>query len=295
MRINTSINALVELIDDPDEGIATHVHSKIVEQGCAALPQLEKLQNRYLDNPAKSERLAKIIHYIEFQNLKADLKRWIDSEDKNLLEGVFLVCKYQYPELTIDALNKSLLTIKKDIWIEINPRQTSFEQVKIFNKIFFDHFDFKRTNLAEQSPHDFFINAVLQSREGSETALGLIYSIIGQSLDLPIYGVSVIEPSPSFILAFQDRNNILEMLNWGINNNGVLFYISVSNRGIIVDPKRLMRIFRSRNMHLAKEQFEPTPNTVVVKHYLIEIADCCKNIPHFRYKIDELNELIALF
>lgn len=295
MRVNESINALVELLDDPDEVVATHVQSKIVEQGEEVIPYLEKLQDRFLDDPNKSERIDDMIHHIQFTTLKSSILSWIESEDKLLLEGVYLVCKYQFPELTIEQLNTRLLEIKQAVWLEINPKQTSFETIKVFNRIFFDHFDFKCSDVLQHSPFDFFVNSVLETREGSDTALGLIYSLVAQSLDLPIYGVSVDHPNKTFLLAYLDKNNILEILDWGVHNNGVLFYISVSNKGIVVDPQRLEEAFKIKGLPISKDQFEPTPNTVLIKNYLIQISKSCENLPYFRYKLSELKELINLF
>lgn len=295
VRINGSINALVELIDDPDEVVATHVQSKIVEHGERAIPDLRILQDRFLDNPKKSERIDLIIHNIQFGALKASFSNWINSEEKSLLEGVYLICKYQYPDLTIDELNHKLLEIKQAVWLELNPKQTSFETVKIFNRIFFDHFGFKCTDAIQVSPFDYFLNAVLESYEGADTALGLIYSLVAQSLDLPLYGVSVDQPNKTFLLAYLDQNNILEFLDWGVHNNGVLFYLSVSNKGLVVDPQRLEEVFISNGLPISKDQFEPTPNTVLIKNYLTQISKSCENIPYFRYKVKELQQLIDLF
>lgn len=295
MRLNGSINALVELIDDPDEGVATHVQAKILEQGEQAIPYLEKLQNRFLDDPKKSDRINHLIHHIQFESLKISLLQWINSEEKHLLEGVHLVCKYQYPDLTIDKLNDCLLQIKKAVWLELNPKQTSFETVNVFNRIFFDHFDFKCADSISFSPFDYFVNSVLETREGSDTALGLIYSLVAQSLDLPLYGVSVDQPNKTFLLAYIDKNNILDLLDWGVHNNGVLFYVSISNKGVIVDPQRLEEVFKSKGLPVSKDQFEPTPNTVLIKNYLKQISKSCENISYFRYKVEELEELTELF
>jgi hypothetical protein len=295
VRVNESINALVELLDDPDEVVATHVQSKIVEQGEQVIPHLEKLQDQFLDDPQKAERIEHLIHNIQFKGLKKSLSNWIQSEEKLLLEGVYLICKYQYPDLKINELNDKLMAIKQAVWLEINPKQTSFETIKVFNRIFFDHFDFKCSDVLQHSPFDFFMNSVLETREGSDTALGLVYSLVAQSLDLPIYGVSVDQPNKSFLLAYLDKNNILEILDWGVHNNGVLFYISIGDKGVVVDPQRLEEAFKIKGLPVSKDQFEPTPNTVLIKNYLIQISKSCENLPYFRYKLTELKELIDLF
>lgn len=48
-----------------------------------------------------------------------------------------------------------------------------------------------------------FINTVIESRKGNPLSLSLLYSVIAESLDLPIYGVNL--PN-HFVLAYLDEN-----------------------------------------------------------------------------------------
>ena len=138
VKTKTSINALVELMDDPDERIALEVENKLREHGVELLPMLERLFEESLDNPVKAERLDRLLKQLQFEELCNNFKNWLSSVDKNLLEGVFYVCKFQYPHLTVEELQMEFLKLKEAVWLEINPKQTSFEHVKVLNRVFFD-------------------------------------------------------------------------------------------------------------------------------------------------------------
>jgi hypothetical protein len=293
--VNTSIRALVDLMDDPDELVSNHVEDQLLQKGEELIPTLEQMLDTSMDDPKKVERIRILLTQLRFEKVANDLERWIHSEDKSLIEGLYIVSKFQFPELTEVEFSSQFSALKDAVWLEINPKQTSFEVVKIMNKVFYDHFDFKKAAGFPISPFDVFINSSFDSREGTDTTLGLIYSIVAQSLDIPIYGVTPLQGSGPFMLAYLDRNNILDLLDWGIDNNGVLFYISVANKGVVVEPKRFKEAYAAKGMDHLKSCFEPSPNTILIKKYLQEIIKSCENNVQFRYKLSQLKTLINLF
>lgn len=295
VRVNTSIRALVELMDDPDELVSSHVENQLLKKGEELIPTLEQILESSMNHPEKVEQINGLLSQLRFEKVLNDLKQWIGSEEKSLIEGLYIVSKYQFPELNQEDFTNQFLTLKEAIWLEINSKQTSFEVVNIMNKVFYDHFDFKKASNFPTSPFDIFINSAFESREGTDITLGLIYSIVAQSLEIPVYGVTPLQGSGPFMLAYLDRNNLLSLLDWGIDNNGVLFYISVSNKGVIVEPERLKEAYAAKGMDHLKSCFEPSPNTTLVKKYLQEIYKSCENNVQFRYKLDHIESMISLF
>jgi len=233
--------------------------------------------------------------YRLFEKIKRELKKWLHSDDKNLLQAIHLICSYQYPELKRIGFTAKFQDLKHQCWMEINTRQTSFEKVNALNKVFFDDFDFVKVSRTPSSPFDIFVNSVLESKEGTDFTLGLIYSIVAQSLDIPVYGVSSSNKRVPFLLSYMDKENLLSILDWGINNNGVLFYISIGTKGLIIDPKQLKDSYASEGLPLDRAQFEPSPNSLLVKRYLTEIKNSYANHSQFRYKLKDIEELLALF
>ena len=75
-RINKKeLNALIHLLDDPDEIIYSEIKNKFVSLGPPAIPHLESAwENTY--DIIMQKRIEQIIHHIQFSKLKAELENW---------------------------------------------------------------------------------------------------------------------------------------------------------------------------------------------------------------------------
>ena len=157
MKAQSSIQALVQLIDDPDESVFEHVRDQLLKIGSEAIPYLENSWETDYYGLLFQNRIEKIIHDIQFYEVKANLISWTQSADKDLLKGAIIVAKYQFPGLDENKIHETIQMIRKDIWLELNDHQTAFEQVKIFNRIFFGIHHFHKWS-------NFLILGVLFSR-----------------------------------------------------------------------------------------------------------------------------------
>ncbi|RYM34529.1 hypothetical protein ERX46_03915 [Brumimicrobium glaciale] len=282
-------------MDDPDQMVVEHARGRLLEYGEDIIPNLEHLEDDCLTYPIQLENISVVLDALRFKRIKNSLHSWLKSEDKSLMQAVYTICTYQYPDLTIEDFTSNFQNLRHQCWMEINSRQTSFEKVDAINKVFFDVFDFVRVNEVPHSPFEIFVNSVMESREGTDISLGLIYSLIAQSLDIPIYGVTTMNNRAPFLLAFMDKDNLLPILDWGIENNGVLFYIGVGTKGLIIDPKQLKEAYLSEGLPQNRAQFEPSPNSMIIKKYLKDIKRSYSNQAQFRYKLRDLEELLELF
>ena len=70
-RINKKeLNALIHLLDDPDEIIYSEIRKKFVSLGPPAIPHLESAwENTY--DIIMQKRIEQIIHHIQFSKLKS--------------------------------------------------------------------------------------------------------------------------------------------------------------------------------------------------------------------------------
>ena len=131
------INALISLLDDPDETIFKQVSMKFLSLGEEVIPVLEDAWEQSFDTLIQN-RIENIIHQIQFDLIKDALKEWSHPEQQNLLEGALLIARYQYPDLDITKIKKQIDQIKQDVWLELNENLTALEKVKIINHILFD-------------------------------------------------------------------------------------------------------------------------------------------------------------
>lgn len=259
-----SVQALIQLIDDPDDHVYEHVHDQLKSFGSEAIPYLEESWEYMTYGMLFQNRVENLIHEIQVETIQEMLKNWICSEEKDLLEGALIVAKCQYPGLDEDKVKAEIDRIKKAIWIEMNPNQTSFEKIRTFNHVFFGVNRFEGDSTNYHSPLNSLINSVLETRNGNPLTLSLIYSVIAQSLNLPVYGVNL--PN-HFVLAYLDEHGI--NASTGKNSPyGVLFYINPFSKGSILQESDIQQFISKIKLSEKRAYFEPCPNTQIIKRMI---------------------------
>lgn len=285
-KIN-KINALIRLIEDPDNIVFNQVKKELLKIGDEALSYLERAAKINNFGCQFNERVSSLIDEIHRNALKIELIQWVNSEEKDLLLGSIIVSKQHDTYLEDSLVHESIQFLRRDIWLELNDYQTSFEQIKIFNRIFFGVSQFKCLNKDYYNPDEIDISKVLETKQGAPLAIGLIYSIIAQSLDLPVYGVNL--PN-SFVLAFMDYNQSNFVINQQ-NDFGVLFYINPRSFGEILDASEIDAFLTARNLDPNRSHFEPSSNSRLIKRMLEDLMLSFYHIGE-EQKASDLNELI---
>ena len=290
MSSEKSIQALVRLIDDPDDAIFEHVRDELLNIGTEAIPFLEDSWEQEDLGLLFQSRIENLIHEIQFKAVKADLKEWIESPHKDLMHGALIVARYQYPNLDEQAVHQKIQQIRRDIWLEISDKHTAYEKVRVFNKIFFGKYHFTGNTKDYQSPLNSFINTVIETRKGNPLSLCLLYSVIAQSLDLPVYGVNL--PN-HFILTYLDENNVNSMMGEK-NEFGNLFYINAFSRGGIFDDSEIRQFLTSIDKPFHRSYFEPCSNSAIISRMLTNLITSFQQAGSSE-KVNELVELRDLF
>ena len=234
--------ALISLLDDPDQEVYNHIHQKILSFGIEAIPDLEDAWEHSFDLELQ-QKIEQIIHTIQFEKVKQRLAEWCKNDAENLLEGLLSIALYQYPDLDEEKIKKLIDRIKKDIWLEMRKEMTALEKVKTINYFLYDIYGFSGNTSNFHSAKNSFINDVVESKKGNPLLLCCLYSIIAQSLSIPIYGVNLPE---HFVLAYMDN---FAVFGSSENENGsdVLFYINAFSKGTVFGKKKLITFYDSLN------------------------------------------------
>ena len=286
IRNEQSIRALIQLVDDPDDAIYNHVRESIIQLGTSAIPFLETSWDDERYGLIYQERIAQLLHEIQYEDVKQQLKRWVDSPEKDLIEAAVCIARYQHPGIGEEIIRATLEQIRKDIWLELNDQLTAFEQVKILNHVFFETFKFHGDTKNYHDPSNSFIDLVLSNRKGNPLSLSLIYSYIAQSLGIPIYGVNL--PN-HFILAYLDENGSNKFLA-NQNEFGVLFYLNPFSKGSILDANAIKDFLNGMHLPATREYFEPCSNTTIIRRMLTNLISSFQEVGN----ADKVNELIEL-
>lgn len=228
----SELNALISLLEDPDEGIYNTVRHALEQIGEAALPPLRDAIAGDGHGEVFMSRAKALLDHLGTDEVRGGFADWIGSEDHHVGEALLLLDRYIDPARSTGELRDTLARIRQDIWLELNDDMTALEQVKVFNRIFFDHHGFSGTRGGAAKPSDALPRAVIEQRKGNSLALGAVYLAMAQELALPIHGVNL--PN-HFILAYCDGGH-LGGFSEDEGPGGVLFYINPYNKGGIIHP-----------------------------------------------------------
>jgi regulator of sirC expression with transglutaminase-like and TPR domain len=281
-----SIEALVRLIEDPDETIFEHVRDEIINCGSAAIPYLESSWEAEDFGLIFQSRIEDLIHDIQFSEIETDLTNWIKSPTKDLLSGVLIISRYQYPNLNENTVRGKIQEIRKDIWLELSDDQTAYEKVRIFNKVFYGKHGFSGNSKEFHSPLNSCINTVLELKKGNPLSLCVLYSVIAQSLDMPVYGINL--PN-HFVLSYLDENNVNAHINPD-NKYGSLFYINAFSKGGIFDDLEIKAFLKGLNKPDSREYYEPCSNSSILSRMITNLINSFQQVGN----IEKVNELLVL-
>jgi regulator of sirC expression with transglutaminase-like and TPR domain len=286
MKDENSIKALIQLIDDPDEHIFVHVRDTLLSYGHDAIPFLENSWEHDHYDLIFQSRVEQIINEIQFEETKTQLLQWCNSDNKDLLRGALIIAHYQYPSLDDSEVHEVIQAIRKDIWLEINNTQTGFEKIKILNHIFFEKYNFQGDTKQFHAADNSCINRVLETRKGNPLSLSVIYSIVAQSLDIPLYGVNL--PN-HFILAYMDELGT-NALTCNPNKWGVLFYVNPFTKGSLLDENEIREFIDRLQLVHTREYYEPCSNSAVLKRMLSNLISSFQSAGNAE-KVKQLQEL----
>ncbi len=281
------IDALIALLDDTDAEVVNTVTDNLLKQGISIVPQLEKAWETAPDEKTQ-ERLELVIHNIQFETARENLKTWRNSDATNILEGACYLAQFQFPEISFTKIDQEIEKIKEDIWLEIGNNLTALEKVRIINHVVFDIHKFIRNSNNFYSPQNSFINQVLETKKGNPISLAIIYLSVAYKLNLPIYGVNL---PKNFILAYKDEYRHRDAED---EMEDILFYINPYNKGAILGKKEIDYFIKQQQLKPDKSYYLPCTNQDIVIRLINNLLLSYEKLG-FKDKIDRLNDLLKIF
>ncbi len=283
---NKELQALISLLDEPDEDIFRAIRDRIFAHGIPAIPILESVWETSFD-PIIQHRIEDLIHQIQLDDLRHELKSWSQFQHHDLLLGALLVTKYQFPDLDEDVIMKKIGQVSQDIWLELNQKLTGLEKVKVINHILFDIHKFSGNITNIQSVDNYYINNLLDSRKGSPLSLGIIYIAIAQSLKIPVFGVDL---PRHFVLAYTDEI-MLDLRD--VPEGDVIFYINPFNKGAVFTRNEIELFVKQLKLERKESYFTPCDNKTIIRRMINELINLYEQNGN-PVKSDELKELLDI-
>lgn len=285
----SKIKGLIQLLDDPDENIYDQIRSEFESIGVDVIPLLEQYWEESSDRLAV-QRAENLIHSIHTKEVKQQVKTWIDLGGNNLLHGAILVAKCQYHNLNEDKIKAAINQIKQDVWIELNDNLTALEKIAVVNKVMFDIHGFMGNREDYYAPKNSFINKTLDTKTGTPLSVGLIYAVICQGLDIPVYGVNL---PHHFVLAYQD-DQAVAIMDKDIAEPGILFYINPFNNGTVFGKPEVKDFLIQNKIKPEQKHFIPCNNLAIIKRMVNNLIMAYQKV-NKPQKSQLFSELLELF
>lgn len=269
------IQALIRLLDEPDTAMYGEISRKIFSFGAEIIPFLEQ-EWEQTEDAFLQERIERLIHKIQYDQVYYDLDNWVAGGGADLLRACIIIARYHYPQLIEQDIHNHIGQLRKDIWIEMNDNLTALEKVKLFNHFFYGIYGFAGDKDTYHYPDNSFINRVLESKKGNPLSLAIIYMLVAQSLDMPVFGINL---PGRFVLAYTGNEANFEDPDKGLKQK-ILFYIDVFSGGNLFSAQDVQEFIKTSGQEPAPEFIEPCTNMVIVRRLLNNLSDAYNRSGH---------------
>jgi regulator of sirC expression with transglutaminase-like and TPR domain len=299
MLSDKEVVSLIALLDDDDAEIVDHVENKLLSLGVDVVTILENEWNS-LNNPEHQQKVENIIHKIQFDSELDTLREWSKSENHDLLDGLYIIAKYRYPDLTKQSIINEIDRIRLDIWLEMRYDFSAYEKVRIMNHVIYNVHGFKGNTDHYHDPANSFINNVLESKRGNPIMLAVVYMLVAQRLNMPVYGVNLPQ---HFVLGYREENNPVNMDSEAFNksiyatapqtNGKILFYINAFNNGSVFSKANLEQFLKQIQIEPRLEFFEACSNIDIIKRVLRNLVVAYEKV-NKPNKVHEVHQMLAI-
>jgi regulator of sirC expression with transglutaminase-like and TPR domain len=272
----SEIKALVTLLDDDDIEVVQHVEKQLRTIGGSVIPLLEDHWQENGLNPVLQKKIEDLIHDLQYNLLTTRLLAWKNSGYLDLLEGMWIIATYQYPDLSLEKLRQNINDIYFDVWLEFRDDLHPHDQVRILNQVFFEKYKFVANTKNFHSPANSMLNQVFEQKKGNPISLCVIYMLIAKRLGLPVSGVNL----PSlFVLTYK--------------NPQIQFYINVFNRGLIFSKADISNYIKQ--MHLLPQDsfYQPCTNLDIVCRVLRNLIVSFEKVSDME-RVNEVENILKL-
>ena len=263
--INTTgeINALLNLIEDPDDEVYQTITKRFIGFGQDVIPVLNEFQEM-TDDPLQVAKINSIISQIAISCLENAITEWLKSEDQSVLEASLFISAYLNPEYDRDRLFFEVEKIRKTIWLELNDYLTPLEEINILNKIIFGHYNFKGMELDHGSISHFDPFFLLTNKVSNTFPLASLYLVVAEMLGLTISSADI--PKQNLLCYVEEGSSIIS-----VEGSDILFYIDPLN-GQVYTHLDVQNYVKKMNLAHPPVNYTPSNAKNFVQRWLREIA-----------------------
>lgn len=117
-------------------------------------------------------------------------------------------------------LSQNLKSIYQSCWLELHNYLTPLEQIHVINSVFYSMYKFTGFDLEANKANHYYISEVLETREGNNYSLGIIYQLLCEMLDIPVFAIQL---PRQHLLAYFDNQYDFSVKMPNKSKNSVLY------------------------------------------------------------------------
>lgn len=232
MQLN-EIHALIQLLDDPDEGVYSHVRERLMERGSAVLPVLERHRAQALLAGEHASRLDEVVHGLRFEQLRERSLAWVFGEDHDPVEAALIVHEASGAKGGAGEVRAAFERLRRAVWLELNEDLTGFERLQVVNHMLFDAMAFGRASGTTLRPGHALLGEVMARRQGNALGLGYVYWSLARALGLEVH---LVDSPHHFLLCYCDAMSVPTA---EAPHGAVLCYIDPFSQGALIAPDQI--------------------------------------------------------
>jgi regulator of sirC expression with transglutaminase-like and TPR domain len=284
MQTSGELNALLNLIEDPDEEIYQMVTSRLLDLGDEVIPILEDHKQSVSDTE-QLLRLDRIISKISISTLENALMNWKQNGELSVLDAALTISMYINREIDKQQFFFEVEKIRKNVWLELNDYLTPLEEVIIINRIIFDYYKLKGLNTDYRKIEEFDLMYLFTNKKANTYSLAALYLIISELLGISLKPINI--PQQNLLCYLMEEDIFASEAP-----QEIVFYIDPIN-GQVYTHKDLENYLKKIDYSTYSIKLDTNTSAAFIKKWLLALAKSEKE-NGFLFKEKELMRIARM-
>ena len=186
-----TIYALLRLLSDPNEQVASTIQGQLAGLGSDVLPFLEQAGT---DDATLQPRITSIKEQIRFGQLQDEFQKFVaqSARQEDWEQGAFFIAKLAYPDLSIPHYTACLDQLAEEFRTKWHAEESpSGKAAQRLSSFLFKDKGYSGNREDYYEPDNSYLNRVIETRQGIPISLSTLYVCVGKRLGLPLAGVGM--------------------------------------------------------------------------------------------------------
>ncbi|NBC84614.1 MAG: hypothetical protein GVY25_00280 [Bacteroidetes bacterium] len=242
--IQREVNALVRLLDDPDEDVQEQVQNRLTDLGREAMPALRRAYDA--SQGEQRRQIDEVVRRLHWNDIQTAWHAILGADEPNLERGAFILALYRFPGLDVEAYQEIL-----DEWAdrveERVMRSVGVDRARVLMEFLADEIGLTGNRDDYDDPNNSYLNRVIDRRLGIPISLAVIALSVADRLAIPLYGVGM---PAHFLVKYSDARGEV--------------YFDVFNDGQPVSREECVRFLLRAGIQPKPAYFEAAPPTEIL-------------------------------